>query len=117
MKRAPATFRGRAWNPISRGYERALLEEERARDDELREVERREEERVERPDVERRDLVLERFLGDGILAPFARASDNPIAIACFRLVTFPPCPDFPLFRVPFLRRRIALSTDLEADSP
>jgi hypothetical protein len=105
--------------PTSRGYERALLEEERDRDDELREVERREDERVERdfPDVERRDVERERFLGDGTLAPFSRASDNPIAIACFRLVTFPPCPDFPRFKVPFLRRRIALSTDLEADSP
>lgn len=43
-----------------------------------------------------------------------RASDNPIAIACSRLLTLPPLPDLPLRRVPFLRRRIALSTLLLA---
>ncbi len=32
------------------------------------------------------------------LAAAARASDNPIAIACLRLVTF--LPDFPLFSLP-----------------
>jgi hypothetical protein len=44
----------------------------------------------------------------GTFAPLRRASDNPIAIACFRLVTF-----FllrPLRSVPFLRRCIALFT-------
>jgi hypothetical protein len=50
----------------------------------------------------------------GTLAPFFRASDNPIAIACSRLFTLPPRPDFPLRRVPFLRRRMALSTLLLA---
>jgi hypothetical protein len=30
----------------------------------------------------------------GTFAPFFLASDNPIAIACFRLVTFFPDPDF-----------------------
>jgi hypothetical protein len=40
----------------------------------------------------------------GTLAPFSRASDSPIAIACFRLVTRLP---LPLFSVPRLRRRIA----------
>jgi hypothetical protein len=54
----------------------------------------------------------ERFRGT--LAPFFRASDNPMAIACSRLFTLPPCPDFPRRRVPFLRRRMALSTLLLA---
>ena len=44
--------------------------------------------------------------------PFLRASDRPIAIACFLLVTFFPL--FPLLSVPLLRRRIADSTSFEA---
>ena len=51
----------------------------------------------------------------GTLAPFSRASDNPIAMACFRLLTFLPL--LPDLSVPFLRRRIALSTRLEALLP
>ena len=47
----------------------------------------------------------------GTFAPFFRASDRPIAIACFRLFTLRPDP---LFNVPRLRRRIALSTVLLA---
>jgi hypothetical protein len=35
-------------------------------------------------------------------------------MACCRLFTFPPRPDLPLRKVPFLRRRIALSTFLLA---
>ena len=51
----------------------------------------------------------------GTLAPFLRASDKPIAIACLRLFTvFPLLPDF---NVPFLRRRIALSTRFDAALP
>jgi hypothetical protein len=68
----------------------------------------------ELPLAERRD---EPPRGDGTLAPFFRASESPIAIACARLLTVPPCPDFPLLSVPFFRRCIALSTDLEAASP
>jgi hypothetical protein len=30
------------------------------------------------------------LLGEGTFAPFSLASDNPIAIACLRLVTFLP---------------------------
>ena len=45
---------------------------------------------------------------DGTLPPSRRASDNPIAIACFRLVTFLPEP--PLFSVPRFRSCIAFST-------
>ena len=30
------------------------------------------------------------FLGRGTFAPFFRASDNPMAIACSRLFTLPP---------------------------
>jgi hypothetical protein len=53
----------------------------------------------------------------GTFAPFFRASDNPIAIACFRLFTRPPLPPFPLLSVPRLRRRIALATRLLAAFP
>ena len=53
----------------------------------------------------------------GTLAPFFRASESPMAIACFRLFTLPPCPLFPRFNVPCLRRRIALATLLLAPRP
>jgi len=56
------------------------------------------------------------FFG-GTFAPFSRASDRPMAIACLRLFTLPPFPPFPLFRVPFFRRRIALATRLPAAFP
>jgi hypothetical protein len=74
----------------------------------------------DRDDVLRRDPPREDRddeLRLGTFAPFLRASDSPIAIACFRLVTRPPCPDFPLFSVPCFRRLMALSTDLDAASP
>jgi len=48
----------------------------------------------------------------GTLAPVFRASDNPIAIACFLLVTF--LPERPLFSVPAFRSCIALSTFFDA---
>jgi hypothetical protein len=44
----------------------------------------------------------------GTFAPFFRASERPIAIACLRLLTVRPLR--PLSSVPCLRRRIALST-------
>src|SRR5256714_2955956 len=53
----------------------------------------------------------------GTFAPFLRASDKPIAIACLRLFTRPPFPPLPLRSVPLLRRRIALSTRLLAARP
>src|SRR5260370_5228038 len=53
----------------------------------------------------------------GTLAPFFRASESPIAIACLRLFTAPPLPPFPERRVPFFLRRAALSTDLPAALP
>jgi hypothetical protein len=53
----------------------------------------------------------------GTFAPFSRASESPMAIACFLLFTVPPRPPFPLFSVPFLRRRIALSTRFDALLP
>ena len=40
-----------------------------------------------------------------------------MAIACLRLFTRPPFPPLPLRNVPFLRRRIALSTRFEAAFP
>jgi hypothetical protein len=53
----------------------------------------------------------------GTLAPFLRASERPMAIACFRLFTVPPLPPFPDFKVPRFLRRIALLTDLPAAFP
>src|SRR6185503_6753402 len=52
-----------------------------------------------------------RFLR-GTFFPFFRASERPIAIACFRLVTFLPLR--PLLSVPFLRFFITRSTSFEA---
>jgi hypothetical protein len=52
------------------------------------------------------------FLDDDLLRgtfpPACRASDNPIAMACLRLVTF--FPDRPLLSVPRFRSRITFST-------
>jgi hypothetical protein len=53
----------------------------------------------------------------GTLAPFLRASDKPIAIACLRLFTLPPFPAFPERSDPFFRRCIALFTLLLAALP
>jgi hypothetical protein len=52
------------------------------------------------------------LLAFGTFLPLARASDNPIAIACLRLLTF--LPERPLFKVPALRFFIARSTSAEA---
>jgi hypothetical protein len=54
----------------------------------------------------------ELFFFFGTLAPDLRASDNPIAIACLRLLTFRP--ERPLLNDPFLRFFIARSTLLDA---
>src|SRR3984957_19723087 len=51
--------------------------------------------------------------GGGTFLPALRASDKPIAIACFRLVTFLPLR--PLFNVPFFISRISVSTFLLAE--
>jgi hypothetical protein len=51
----------------------------------------------------------------GTFAPFFRASDKPIAIACLRLFTVLPL--LPDLSVPFFRRRIALSTRFDAALP
>ena len=51
----------------------------------------------------------------GTFPPARRASDRPIAIACFRLVTF--LPDRPLFKVPFFRSCIAFLTFADALAP
>jgi hypothetical protein len=40
-----------------------------------------------------------------------------MAIACFRLLTVPPLPPFPDFKVPRFLRRSALRTDLPAAFP
>src|SRR5438874_6502811 len=52
---------------------------------------------------------------DGTLPPALRASDNPIAIACLRLVTF--LPERPLFSVPRFFSCIAFSTFCDAFLP
>jgi hypothetical protein len=51
----------------------------------------------------------------GTFAPDLRALESPMATACFRLFTF--FPDLPLFKVPFLRSRIAFSTSSPAFLP
>jgi hypothetical protein len=48
----------------------------------------------------------------GTLAPLLRACDNPIAIACLRLLTLRP--DRPLLSVPLLRSLIARPTLADA---
>jgi len=53
--------------------------------------------------------LLEAFLGT--FAPFFRASDKPIAIACFLLFTRPPFPPLPDRSVPVFFRCKALLTD------
>jgi hypothetical protein len=53
----------------------------------------------------------------GTFAPFFRASERPIAIACFREVTLPPFPPLPDRSVPRFSRRMARSTLLLAASP
>jgi hypothetical protein len=53
----------------------------------------------------------------GTFAPFFRASERPIAIACLRLFTLPPLPPLPERKVPFFFRRIALATVLPAAFP
>jgi hypothetical protein len=50
----------------------------------------------------------------GTFARFFRASDRPMAIACFRLFTVRPLPDL---SVPFFLRRIALSMRFDAALP
>jgi hypothetical protein len=50
----------------------------------------------------------------GTLAPFFRASESPIAMACLWLFTLPPLPPFPDRSVPFFSRRMALATALLA---
>jgi hypothetical protein len=57
------------------------------------------------------------FLRFGTFAPFFRASERPIAIACFRLFTFPPRPPGPERSVPRFFRRMALATRFDAAAP
>jgi hypothetical protein len=53
-------------------------------------------------------FLREDFRLRGTFAPERRASDNPIAMACLRLVTF--LPERPLRSVPRLRSRMAWRT-------
>src|ERR1700687_3739221 len=53
----------------------------------------------------------------GTLAPFLRASESPMAMACLRLFTRPPLPPLPERSVPRFLRRIALATVLPAALP
>lgn len=54
------------------------------------------------------------FFGAGTLPPASRASLSPMAMACLRLVTFLPEPDF---KVPFFISRIVFSTFSDAFFP
>lgn len=63
------------------------------------------------------ELFLEELFFRGTFAPFFRASERPIAMACLRLFTVPPLPDFPLLSVPRFLRRMALATLLLAARP
>ena len=67
-----------------------------------------------RPD-RRVDFRDRRPFADGTFPPARRASDRPIAIACFRLVT--RFPDRPLRSVPRFRSRIARLTFRDAVLP
>ena len=53
----------------------------------------------------------------GTRAPFLRASERPMAIACWRLLTLPPLPPRPDFKVPFFFLRMAPATDFWAPFP
>jgi hypothetical protein len=53
----------------------------------------------------------------GTFAPFLRASERPIAMACLRLFTVPPFPPLPDLSVPLFSRCTALFTDLLAALP
>jgi hypothetical protein len=55
-------------------------------------------------------MFYDRFLGT--FAPFARAFDNPIAIACLRDLTGAPA--LPDLAVPFLNLRISFATSFPA---
>jgi hypothetical protein len=61
------------------------------------------------------DFFLDEDFLRGTLPPSLRASDSPIAIACFLLVTF--FPDRPLLSVPFFFSCIAFSTFSDAFFP
>ena len=63
----------------------------------------------------RRGRVVQAAFFLGTLAPFRRASDKPIAIACLRLLTRLPL--LPLVNVPFFRLCIVRLTDFWALLP
>jgi hypothetical protein len=63
----------------------------------------------------RRSYLRADFFFGGTFAPDLRASDRPIAIACFRLLTF--LPDLPDFNFPRFISCIALPTLAEAFLP
>jgi len=67
----------------------------------------------ERYDTYRFDFLA--FFFFGTFAPARRASDRPMAIACFLLLTF--LPDLPDLRVPALRSCIAFPTFFDAFLP
>jgi hypothetical protein len=60
------------------------------------------------------EIPLDFFFG-GTFAPFFRASESPIAMACLRLFTVPPFPPGPDFNWPRFSLCIAFSTLLLAD--
>ena len=63
------------------------------------------------------DRFLEELFFRGTFAPFFRASERPMAIACLRLFTVPPLPPGPDLSVPRFLRRMALATVFSAARP
>jgi hypothetical protein len=53
----------------------------------------------------------------GTFAPFLRASDSPMAMACLRLLTLPPFPPGPDRKLPRFDLRTALATVFPAAFP
>jgi hypothetical protein len=69
------------------------------------------------PALQTRPIPTQRDFFLGTFAPFLRASDNPMAMACFLFLTTPPLPPFPDLSVPCFLLRIALLTALLAARP
>ena len=109
----PVSVRGQR---LDRDDLREPLDEERERPlDDLRDEERDDEREPDlaAPPLDERERERDPRLGT--LPPSRRASDRPIAMACFRLLTF--LPDPPDRSVPCLRSCMAFSTLSDAFFP
>ena len=109
----PVSDRGQR---LDRDDLREPLDEERERPlDDPRDAEREDEREpdLDEPPLDERERERDPRLGT--LPPSRRASDRPIAMACFRLLTF--LPDPPDRSVPCLRSCMAFSTLSDAFFP